>query len=79
MTSLFAERERVSPKWREGEIFLFFIHEMRVEEKNDGQIFEFFLDLDRGRDRGRDGDEKKICKKNFHRHHDRDQDRDRDL
>jgi hypothetical protein len=32
------------------------------------------LDLDRGRDRGRDGDEKKICKKNFHRHHDRDQD-----
>jgi hypothetical protein len=35
-----------------------------VEEKNDGQIFEFFLDLDRGR--GRDGDEKKnLQKKNF--------------
>jgi hypothetical protein len=34
---------------------------MRVDEKNDGQIFEFFLDLDRGR--GRDGDEKKNLQK----------------
>jgi hypothetical protein len=42
MTSLFAERE-FFPKWREGEIFLFIIHEMRVEEKNDDLKNEKFF------------------------------------